>query len=197
MSFLDTFRSRRPGLSRRVDAQAVWQRSKRFLEELAHPPRGSDVSLPQWLHLLVKVSDDGLRIPGTSLKLGLDALLGTLLPGAGDALGGVTAVTMMYIAWQRGASRDLLLRMLGNATLDVAFGSIPIVGDIFDLGFHANRRNMTLLEDFLRRKSKAQRASKASVVLIFGLLFVAMLLVLAGAVGLIVVGWRWMQHGAS
>jgi hypothetical protein len=84
------------------------------------------------------------------LGLGLDALLGTLLPGAGDVLGGVTAALVMFVAWRHGASRGLLVKMLGNATADIAFGSIPVVGDIFDLGFHANRRNLSLLEEFLR-----------------------------------------------
>jgi hypothetical protein len=120
-------------------------------------------------------------------------LLGTLLPGAGDALGGVTSAALMYLAWQRGAPRDLLFRMLGNATLDVVFGSIPVVGDIFDLGFHANRRNLTMLEDFLLLRSKAARASKVSAVLAFGLLLGVMLLALGAAVGLIVVLWRAWQ----
>jgi Domain of unknown function (DUF4112) len=189
-NFLAALRGRRFGLPDGFDRRALWQRSRAFFVGLWRPRRGADVSLPEWLHLLVGLSDDGLRIPGTPVRLGLDALLGTLLPGAGDALGGVTSATLMYVAWRRGAPRDLLFRMLGNATLDVVFGSVPVVGDIFDLGFHANRRNLTLLEEFLRQRAKAIRASKASAVLAFGLLFVVMILALAAAVGLIVVLWR-------
>jgi hypothetical protein len=124
------------------------------------------------------------------VKLGLDAVLGTLLPGAGDALGGVTAATLMYVAWRRGASSNLLFRMLGNAALDIVFGSIPVVGDIFDLGFHANRRNLRLLEGFLQQKSKSLRASRLSAFLVFGLLLVAMLLVVVVGIGLLVALFR-------
>jgi hypothetical protein len=160
------------------------------------PKKGSDVALPQWLHLMVGVSDDGLRIPGTNVRFGLDALLGTLLPGAGDALGGVTAASMMYVAYRRGAPRALLLRMLGNATVDIVFGSIPFVGDIFDLGFHSNRRNLSMLEDFLRQRARAEPVSRVSVVFVFvfGLLALVMLLGLALAVGLVVILWRQWQH---
>lgn len=150
------------------------------------PPPRADTSLPLWLHVLVGVSDDGLRVPGMGVKLGLDALLGTLLPGAGDALGGVTSGMLMYMAWRRGATRSLLFRMLGNATLDMVFGAIPVVGDIFDFGFHANRRNLSLLENFLRQNSKSPRATGRSLILMFVLLLVAMLLVVAAGIGLLV-----------
>jgi hypothetical protein len=187
--FFEEQRARRFGLPDEAGRRELWRRIRTLFSRLSRPRGARDVALPEWLHLLVGVADDGLRIPGTRVRLGLDALLGTLLPGGGDALGGVTSALVMYVAWQRGAPRDLLFRMLGNATIDVAFGSVPVVGDIFDLGFHANRRNLTLLEDFLRRRSKAERASRLSAVLAMGLLIGVMLLALAAAVGLIVVLW--------
>jgi hypothetical protein len=191
---LEMLRPRRFGFPKGFDRQTLWRRAREFFVGLWRPRRGADVSLPEWLHLMVGLADDGLRIPGTPVRLGLDALLGTLLPGAGDALGGVTSAMLMYVAWQRGAPRGLMFRMLGNATLDIVFGSIPVVGDIFDLGFHANRMNLTLLENFLRQRTKAERASRTSAVLAFGLLAGVMLLALAAAVGLIVVLWRSWQH---
>jgi hypothetical protein len=86
--------------------------------------------------------------------------------------------------------------MLRNASLDIAFGAIPVVGDIFDLGFHANRMNLDLLEGHLQQKSRAQRASRASAILIFILLAVTMLLAVAIAVGLIVMLWNHFRHGS-
>jgi nitrate reductase NapE component len=192
-NLLDTLRARRTGLAR-VDGRAVWQRTSAMFGGWWSPRRGRDASLPNWLHLLVGMSDDGLRIPGTNVRMGLDAVLGALLPGAGDALGGVTAAMLMFVAWQRGAPRQLLLKMLGNASLDIAFGAIPIVGDIFDLGFHANRKNLSLLEGHLEQKSRAQRASRAALVLMLVLLGVLMLVAIAGAIGLIVWAWKkWVQ----
>jgi hypothetical protein len=114
-----------------------------------------------------------------------------VLPGAGDALGGVTAATMMFVAWQRGAPGSLLLRMLGNAAVDIGFGAIPLVGDVFDLGFHANRRNLELLEGFLSRKATARRASRWTAGMLLALLVAVMLLGLGLAIGLFV--WAWRQ----
>jgi hypothetical protein len=99
----------------------------------------------------------------------------------------------MYVAWKRGAPRNLLFQMLGNAAMDIGVGSIPFVGDIFDLGFHANRRNLSLLEDFLRVRTRREAASKLTAALVFGLLGLMMVLALAGMIGLGV--WLWRRHG--
>lgn len=189
-NFLDTLRSRLPALPKgELERHVLWMRTRAVLVSLWKPRRG-DVSLPNWVHMLVGISDDGIQIPGTKVRLGLDALLGTLIPGAGDALGGATAAALMYVAWKRGAPRELLFRMLGNAAVDIGVGAIPVVGDIFDLGFHANRRNLDLLEDFLRARSKPTPASRLSIAFTFGLLILMVLMVIAGAVGLIVLLWR-------
>lgn len=172
----------------------LWERTRSALGSLWQPRRAVDAALPPWVHMLVGLSDDGLRVPGTRFRLGLDALLGLLLPGAGDALGGVTAAMLMYVAWRRGAPAPLLYKMLGNAALDIGLGSVPIVGDIFDVGFHANRRNLDLLEGHLKARSKPARASWLSGALAFGLLGALMLLTAAGLVALIVFGWRAFQH---
>jgi hypothetical protein len=189
---LEALRSRGFKPPANIGRHLLWLRTRAFLAAFWRPPRATDVALPPWLHVLVGVSDDGIQIPGTRVRLGLDALLGTLLPGAGDALGGVTSATLMYVAWRRGAPRDLLFKMLGNAALDIGVGSIPVVGDLFDLGFHANRRNLSLLEDFLRSRSRREAASKASAVMVFGLLGLMMVLALVGLVALAV--WLWREY---
>lgn len=191
--FIDALRSRRFKLPPGFERHMLWLRTRAFLAALWRPQHSADLMLPPWLHTLVGISDDGLQIPGTRVRLGLDALLGTLLPGAGDALGGVTSATLMYVAWRRGAPRDLLFKMLGNAVADIGVGSIPVVGDLFDLGFHANRRNITLLEDYLRSKTRREAASKASAFLVFGLLGLVMLLALGALVGLGLVLWHRLR----
>lgn len=174
--------------------RAWWARARGALGALWKPHRAVDAALPNWVHVLVGLSDDGLQVPGTRVRLGLDALLGALLPGAGDALGGVTAATLMYVAWRRGAPAPLLYKMLGNAALDIGVGTIPIVGDLFDVGFHANRRNLDLLEQHLKQRAQPQRASRLSAVLAFGALGSMMLLMVAGLVALVWFAWRALQH---
>ena len=192
-SLLPALRSRRPDTLSRNDQRTLWARAWLLLAGIWNPRKRTDLAIPSWVHTLVGVSDDGLRIPGTSVRLGLDAVLGLLLPGAGEALGGVTAAALMYVAWRRGAPRELLLRMLGNATVDIGLGSIPVVGDIFDLGFHANRRNLSLLEEHLQQRTQTRRTGRLGAVLIFGLLLSLVLVMIAAVIGLLVFSWRELR----
>lgn len=94
--------------------------------------------------------DSALRIPGTSIRVGADSILG-LLPGIGDA---VTLAPALYIVGhgiKLGAPPGLLLRMGGNIVVDTLIGTIPVVGDIFDIGWKANRRNVALLRRHLEK----------------------------------------------
>ncbi|WP_380679651.1 DUF4112 domain-containing protein [Salinigranum sp. GCM10025319] len=89
--------------------------------------------------------DDAVTVPGTGVKIGLDALVG-LLPLSGDL---VTAVCSLYIvveAVRSGVPRGVVVRMLGNVAVDLVVGSIPVVGDLFDVVWKANRRNVRLFE---------------------------------------------------
>jgi hypothetical protein len=40
--------------------------------------------------------------------------------------------------------------MAGNVLLDIAVGAVPILGDVFDVAFKANTRNLRLLEPYRR-----------------------------------------------
>ncbi len=93
-------------------------------------------------------SDDVFRIPGTSVRIGLEPLVG-LLPGVGDAAGLLVAAYVPIEAWRIGAPPALILRMLGNIAVDGLLGTVPLVGDAFDVVFKANRRNVQALQDWL------------------------------------------------
>jgi hypothetical protein len=92
--------------------------------------------------------DDRFRIPGTNITFGLDSLIG-LVPGVGDSAAALGAAYFIVQAYQLGLPRGVLFRMAFNVLLDLAVGSIPLLGDIFDVGFKANRRNMALLKRHL------------------------------------------------
>ena len=91
-------------------------------------------------HLL----DDWLRIPGTSIRFGLDGIIG-LVPGLGDIATGLASSIIIVAAWVRGAPYVTILRMVVNLGLDVVIGAIPFLGDAFDIAWKANRRNYALL----------------------------------------------------
>ncbi len=96
------------------------------------------------LDLLAHLLDDWLRIPGTSIRFGLDGLVG-LIPGLGDILAGLASTIIIIAAWVRGAPYVTILRMVVNVGLDVVIGAIPFLGDAFDIAWKANRRNYALL----------------------------------------------------
>lgn len=100
------------------------------------------------LDLLAFLLDEAVRIPGTRWRIGLDGLIG-IVPGIGDAVTGLLALYPVLEAWRHGAPARLIARMLANLGMDVAVGAVPVLGDIFDIGFKANRRNVELLRRHL------------------------------------------------
>ncbi len=100
---------------------------------------------PGWAERLVRVLDDGIRIPGTHIGLGLDAVLGLLLPAAGDATTAVASLSLLALAWRRRVPTVTILRMVVNIAVDALLGSVPILGDVFDLLWHSNRKNLQLV----------------------------------------------------
>lgn len=108
--------------------------------QLSHP------SL-RWVDRYSRLLDTRFRIPGTRVRFGLDFLLG-LVPGAGDAISmGLSGVLIATMA-KNGASPKLVLRMLCNVGLDALVGTIPVLGNVFDLFYKANHRNLLLLRQY-------------------------------------------------
>ena len=97
---------------------------------------------------LATLFDTAFVIPGTQIRFGLDALIG-LVPGIGDAITTVMSLFIVNEARALGAPRMLVARMLGNVALDGVVGAVPLVGDLFDVAWRANRRNMALLRAHL------------------------------------------------
>ena len=97
------------------------------------------------LDALAMLLDSAIRIPGTKIVMGLDALLG-LVPVIGDAISGLISSYIIFEARRLGAPRWLIARMAANTTLDTILGSIPILGDVFDLAYKANLKNVNLLK---------------------------------------------------
>ena len=97
------------------------------------------------------LTDTAWRIPFTPIRFGLDSLVG-LIPGVGDAVMMVISVYTLLLAHKAGAPPNLLARMAVNVAIDFGAGSIPVVGDLFDVAFKSNVRNLKLLTDFLEKK---------------------------------------------
>ncbi|SOD95859.1 DUF4112 domain-containing protein [Caenispirillum bisanense] len=85
--------------------------------------------------------DDRFRLPGTNIRVGLDGIAG-LVPGVGDTATTAVAGWIILEAWRLGMPRRDLVAMAGTVGVDWAIGLVPLVGDVFDVGFKANRRNI-------------------------------------------------------
>jgi hypothetical protein len=103
--------------------------------------------------------DSAVGIPGTRVRFGADALLG-LFPGLGDALSAALAAFPVVVAVRHRLPASVVLRMLGNIALDTLIGSVPVLGDVFDVGFKANQRNAALIERHIERPGHVARESR-------------------------------------
>ena len=137
------------------------------------------------LAALARALDAAVRIPGTNVRVGLDAVIG-LVPGIGDVAGAALAGYIVLAAARRGASPALLARMLLNVAIDTVLGAVPVIGDVFDVAWRANSRNVALLQRHGEAPAATRAASRAVVVLV--LLGLAALLV-----GGIVLAWLGLR----
>ncbi len=100
------------------------------------------------LDLLSHLLDDFIQVPGTRFRLGLDGIVG-LIPGIGDVIGGIASSIIIIAAWSRGVAAVTIARMVLNVAIETVGGTLPVVGDLFDIGWKANRRNYKLLSGSL------------------------------------------------
>jgi len=103
----------------------------------------------QRIRFLARMMDDSFVIPGTTQRFGIDGFLG-LVPVVGDIATGLVAAYIVREAAQMGVPRRVLLRMIWNVSVDVVAGAVPLAGDIFDVLWKANRKNVALLEKYLQ-----------------------------------------------
>lgn len=106
----------------------------------------------QDLEVLADWMDSKFTIPGTQIRFGLDSLIG-LAPGIGDTLGLAVSAYIYGRARQHDLPLHLRTAMLKNIGIDWVIGLIPFAGDIFDVGWKANRRNVALLKKHLDNKA--------------------------------------------
>jgi hypothetical protein len=95
------------------------------------------------MHAVARLLDDGIELPVVGVRVGLDPLLG-VIPVAGDSLTAVLGSYILLESARLGVSWTTLARMVLNILLDVAVGSVPVVGDLFDVFFRSHRRNLNL-----------------------------------------------------
>ena len=98
--------------------------------------------------------DTAFVVPGTGIRFGVDGLIG-LVPGIGDFVTTALSLYLVHEAWQLGAPRHVIGRMLANVALDGVIGAVPVAGDVFDVMWRANRRNVRILREWIDREGFA------------------------------------------
>ena len=103
------------------------------------------------LERLAELMDDRFVIPGTDIRIGLDAVMG-LVPGIGDTASLLVSAYIIHKSRKAGVQPFIISRMGYNVFVDWLIGLVPLFGDIFDIGFHANRKNIDLLKGHFKTR---------------------------------------------
>ena len=135
--------------------------------------RGAWIFRDETLRSLEILLDEAFRIPFTRIRFGIDGIIG-LVPGLGDVLAGLLSLIIPIAAWIRGVPYITLVRMAVNLGIGVLVGTIPVLGDAFDIAWKPNRRNYLLLQRHLgepRRHAWKDWAFLIALVCVFALVF--------------------------
>ncbi|HYU79384.1 MAG TPA: DUF4112 domain-containing protein [Vicinamibacterales bacterium] len=94
-----------------------------------------------------RLMDSAIRLPILG-GVGLDALLG-LFPFAGDAISAAISLLLIHRSVRYGIPREIITKMLANVLVDLLVGAMPLLGDVADVWFKSNMRNLALLKEYL------------------------------------------------
>ena len=133
--------------------------------------------------------DNQFRIPFTQVRFGVDFLIG-LIPTVGDLLSFGISSVLVFSMMRRGIGVGMLFKMLGNITLDATVGAIPILGDLFDLHYKANRRNVALLKQYYVENPNPPAAKRSFFII--GLLFLGVLILILWGIFMLM-AWLWSK----
>lgn len=129
------------------------------------------------LRTLGSIMDELVVIRGTRIRIGLDPVLG-LIPGVGDFIGASISMYALFVAARLGTPPSVVLRMAGNILVDAVLGSVPFLGDLFDVGWKSNLRNIALLERYAAAPARTRRTSQ---LLVAGVVIVVLGVIAAAA----------------
>lgn len=136
-----------------------WTTDGRHRDGVAQPTimrNGEVAETVARLDALANVMDRAITIPGTNITMGVDAALG-LIPVVGDAISGMISTYLIWEARRLGVSKFVMARMITNTAIDTVVGSVPFVGDLFDVAYRANVKNVRLLKAHIEKNGVVSR----------------------------------------
>ena len=99
---------------------------------------------------LAHLFDTAFILPGTNVRFGIESIM-RLVPGIGDAAASALSAYLLYEAHRLNVPKHVFLRMAANVAVEGVVGAVPLIGDLFDVGFRANRRNVKILSDYFEK----------------------------------------------
>jgi hypothetical protein len=138
---------------------------------------------------LSKLLDSAIVIPGTKQRIGLDPILG-LIPGGGDTVSAALSGYIIIEAARMGLPREALLQMVLNLAIDTVAGSVPVLGDVFDVFSKANLRNMQIVESHAQIPLPSTKPDR----LFIGLLIVGLIMFALAVGGITVLVWQFLSN---
>ncbi|HEY2893381.1 MAG TPA: DUF4112 domain-containing protein, partial [Pirellulales bacterium] len=132
---------------------------------------------------LSRLMDTAFEVPGLGWRFGFDAIVG-LIPGVGDLATTLVSLYLLLLASRTGLPRITLARMGLNVAIDMVGGSLPLVGDIFDVWWKSNQKNAALLRERLAAAPSESRRAKASDWIFVGAMILALIVLFAAVIAL-------------
>jgi hypothetical protein len=155
-------------------------------DERGSSPEARPSSPVEQLEALAWLLDSSIPVPGLPFRVGLESLLG-LIPVVGDAIGALISSYILMVGAKMGVPRVTLMRMGLNVLVEAAVGVVPVLGDVFDFAWKANKKNVELLRKHVENPSHARKADWV---------FAAIFIVTVAAV-LALLGWAAFALGRA
>jgi hypothetical protein len=138
--------------------------------------------------------DTVFEVPGLGVRFGLDSILG-LVPGLGDTATSLISFYILTAAVRRQVPKITVMRMALNVGIDYIFGSVPVLGDLFDVWWKSNTRNLELIQKHaVLSPTEARRATAGDWLFVGGvILFLIFALVLSITASIYLLSWLFEQ----
>ncbi|MEG4117213.1 DUF4112 domain-containing protein [Microcoleus sp. N9_B4] len=150
-------------------------------------PSPSHVASLRRLRRISHLLDNAIPIPGTKYRIGLDPILG-LIPGGGDVISSIFAGYVVFKSAQMGVPQETLVKMAANIVFDTVAGTVPVAGDLLDVAWKANVKNIELLDTHLGSPEQGKKADWLFV----AALLLGLILIVGGVIFLSVMLFGWL-----
>ena len=150
-------------------------------------PSPSHITSLRRLRRISHLLDNAIPIPGTKYRIGLDPILG-LIPGGGDLISSIFAGYVVFKSAQMGVPQETLVKMAANIVFDTVAGTVPVAGDLLDVAWKANVKNIELLDAHLGSPEPGKKADWLFV----AALLLGLMLIVGGVIFLSVMLFAWV-----